>query len=85
MCDRGPCGSAAHVARVFVRLDRAHYVERFGFTLDFEWPPGDVYYARVSHDGVGIMLKAITPDVLPHAQRVREGRHRRPHCGSITQ
>lgn len=42
-----------------------HYIQRFGFQLDFEGPPGDVYYARVSRDGIGIMLKAILPDVLP--------------------
>jgi len=48
-----------------------HYVDRFGFTLDFEGPPGDVYYARVSRDGAGIMLKAITPDVLPCPNHTR--------------
>jgi predicted enzyme related to lactoylglutathione lyase len=46
-----------------VQVSVAHYVERFGFTLDFDGPPDDVYYARVSRDGVGIMLKAILPEV----------------------
>jgi predicted enzyme related to lactoylglutathione lyase len=54
-----------------IRASVAHYVERFGFTLDFEGPPDDVYYAHVSRDGVGIMLKAITPDVLPIPNHTR--------------
>ncbi len=49
----------------------AHYVERFGFTLDFDGPAGDEYYAHVSRDGVGVMLKAITPDVLPLPNHTR--------------
>ncbi len=49
----------------------AHYVERFGFQLDFEGPPDDVYYARVSREGVGIMLKVITPEVLPSPNNTR--------------
>src|SRR6267143_3026373 len=43
----------------------SHYIERFGFQLDFQGPPDDVYYGHVSRDGIGIMLKAILPDVLP--------------------
>jgi uncharacterized glyoxalase superfamily protein PhnB len=43
----------------------SHYIERFGFKLDFQGPPDDVYYGQVSRDGMGIMLKAILPDVLP--------------------
>src|SRR5262245_18951586 len=42
----------------------AHYIDRFGFKLDFQGPPDDVYYGHVSRDRIGIMLKAITPDVL---------------------
>lgn len=42
----------------------AYYRDRLGFQLDFEGPAGDPYYARVSRDGMGIMLKAILPDVL---------------------
>lgn len=49
----------------------AHYVERFGFELDFQGPPDDVYYGHVSRDGVGIMLKAIAPDVHPCPNRTR--------------
>jgi hypothetical protein len=49
----------------------AHYIERFGFQLDFQGTPEDVYYGRVSREGVGIMLKAITPDVLPRPNHTR--------------
>lgn len=49
----------------------AHYVDRLGFTLDFEGPPEDAYYAHVSRDGIGIMLKAITPEVLPRPNHTR--------------
>ncbi len=49
----------------------AHYIERFGFELDFQGPPDDVYYARVSRDGVGVMLKAITPEVVPQPNHTR--------------
>jgi uncharacterized glyoxalase superfamily protein PhnB len=49
----------------------AHYVERFGFQLDFQGPPDDVYYAHVSRDGIGIMLKEITPEILPIPNHTR--------------
>jgi catechol 2,3-dioxygenase-like lactoylglutathione lyase family enzyme len=49
----------------------AYYRERLGFQLDFEGPEGDVYYAHVSRDGVGIMLKAITLDTLPVPNHTR--------------
>jgi catechol 2,3-dioxygenase-like lactoylglutathione lyase family enzyme len=49
----------------------AFYRERLGFQLDFQGPDGDVYYAGVSRDGIGIMLKAILPDVLPCPNRTR--------------
>ena len=48
-----------------------HYIDRFGFTLDFQGPPDDVYYAHVSRDGCGIMLKTITPDVQPQPNHTR--------------
>src|SRR5258708_7939896 len=51
----------------------SHYVERFGFQLDFQGPPDDVYYGQVSRDGVGIMLKTILPDVLPCPNHTRHG------------
>ena len=49
----------------------AHYIDRLGFELDFEGPAGDPYYARVSRDGVGLMLKAILPGVLPCPNHTR--------------
>ena len=49
----------------------AHYLERFGFELDFQGPEGDPYYARVSREGIGIMLKAIVPEVLPCPNHTR--------------
>src|SRR3954468_17892999 len=48
-----------------------YYVERLGFQLDFQGPEGDPYYAGVKRDGVGIMLKAILPDVLPRPNHSR--------------
>ena len=47
------------------------YRERLGFQLDFQGPDDDVYYAGVSREGVGIMLKAILPDVLPQPNHTR--------------
>jgi predicted lactoylglutathione lyase len=49
----------------------SYYIERFGFHLDFQGPPDDVYYGHVSRDGIGIMLKTILPDVLPCPNRTR--------------
>ena len=49
----------------------AFYRERLGFQLEFEGPEGGVYFAGVSREGVGIMLKAITPDVLPCPNHTR--------------
>lgn len=49
----------------------AYYVERLGFRLDFQGPDDDPYYGRVSRDGIGIMLKAILPDVPPRPNRTR--------------
>jgi hypothetical protein len=54
-----------------LRASISHYVDRFGFQLDFQGPPGDVYYGHVSRDGIGIMLKAIHPDVLPAPNHTR--------------
>jgi hypothetical protein len=54
-----------------LQVSISHYVERFGFHLDFQGPPDDVYYGHVSRDGIGIMLKAIVPDVLPQPNHTR--------------
>jgi catechol 2,3-dioxygenase-like lactoylglutathione lyase family enzyme len=48
-----------------------YYRERFGFQLDFEGPAGDPFYAGVSRDGIGVMLKAIAPDVPPRPNHTR--------------
>jgi catechol 2,3-dioxygenase-like lactoylglutathione lyase family enzyme len=50
-----------------------HYITRFGFALHFQGPADDPYYARVYRDEIGIMLKAITPDVLPQPNHTRHG------------
>jgi catechol 2,3-dioxygenase-like lactoylglutathione lyase family enzyme len=49
----------------------AYYIDRLGFQLDFQGPDGDPYYAGVSRDGVGLMLKMILPDVLPQPNHTR--------------
>src|SRR6185437_368154 len=49
----------------------AYYTERMGFQLDFQGPADDPYYGRVSRDGIGIMLKAILPDVHPRPNRTQ--------------
>jgi len=49
----------------------AFYRDRLGFTVAFQGPADDVYYAGVSRDGVGIMLKTITPDVRPCPNHTR--------------
>ena len=54
-----------------VQASIAYYIERLGFQLDYQGPADDVYYGRVSRDGIGIMLKAILPDVLPVPNRTR--------------
>jgi catechol 2,3-dioxygenase-like lactoylglutathione lyase family enzyme len=48
-----------------------YYRERLGFTLDFHGPDDDPYYAKVSRDGIGVMLKEILPDVLPCPNHTR--------------
>ena len=42
-----------------------YYRDRLGFQLDFQGPDDGPFWAGVSRDGIGIMLKAILPDVLP--------------------
>jgi uncharacterized glyoxalase superfamily protein PhnB len=68
-------GNLASISPFFIVKDLpaaiSHYVERFGFQLDFQGPPDDVYYGHVSRDGIGIMLKAILPDVLPVPNHLR--------------
>jgi hypothetical protein len=54
-----------------LQLSISHYVERFGFELAFQGPGDDPYYAGVTRDGIGVMLKAITPEVLPQPNHTR--------------
>ena len=50
----------------------SYYVDRLGFELDYQGPADDEpFYCRVSRDGVGIMLKAILPDVHPRPNRTQ--------------
>ncbi|HZH42340.1 MAG TPA: VOC family protein [Gemmatimonadales bacterium] len=71
----GPSRNLASISPFFIvknlQASIAHYIACFGFTLDFQGPADDVYYGHVSRDGIGIMLKAIGPDVLPCPNRTR--------------
>ena len=49
----------------------SHYIERFGFELAFQGPADGPYYAGVTRDSVNIMLKAITPEILPQPNHTR--------------
>src|SRR5215510_7918946 len=48
-----------------------YYRERLGFQLDFEGPDDGPFWAGVSRDGIGIMLKAVAPDVQPRPNHTR--------------
>jgi catechol 2,3-dioxygenase-like lactoylglutathione lyase family enzyme len=48
-----------------------YYCERLGFQLDFQGPDGGPFWAGVSRDGIGIMLKAVAPDVPPCPNHTR--------------
>ncbi len=71
----GARGSLASINPFFIvqnlQASVSYYRERLGFQLDFQGPDDDPFYARVSRDGIGIMLKAILPDVLPCPNRTR--------------
>jgi catechol 2,3-dioxygenase-like lactoylglutathione lyase family enzyme len=54
-----------------LRASISYYQERLGFQLDFQGPRDDPYYGRVSRDGIGIMLKAILPEVPPRPNHTR--------------
>jgi catechol 2,3-dioxygenase-like lactoylglutathione lyase family enzyme len=49
----------------------AYYRERLGFQLDFQGPDEGPFWAGVSRDGIGIMLKAVAPDVPPIPNHTR--------------
>ena len=48
-----------------------YYRERLGFHLDFQGPDDGPFWAGVSRDGIGIMLKAVGSDVLPIPNHTR--------------
>ena len=48
-----------------------YYRERLGFQLDFQGPDGGPFWAGVSRDGIGIMLKAVASEVLPIPNHTR--------------
>jgi catechol 2,3-dioxygenase-like lactoylglutathione lyase family enzyme len=49
----------------------AYYRERLGFKLDFQGPDEGPFWAGVSRDGIGIMLKAVGSDVPPIPNHTR--------------
>ena len=71
----GPSRNLTSISPFFIvkdlRTSITYYRERLGFHLDFQGPDDDPYYAGVSRDGIGIMLKAILPDVLPCPNHTR--------------
>jgi len=71
----GVSGTLAAIRPFFIVKDLqvsiAYYRERLGFQLDFQGPEGDPCYAGVSRDGIGVMLKAIVPEVLPRPNHTR--------------
>jgi predicted lactoylglutathione lyase len=75
--DEGAKRNLASISPFFIVKDLqasiSYYIERLGFQLDFQGPDEDPYFGIVSRDQVGIMLKAILPDVLPCPNRTRHG------------
>jgi len=73
--DKGAVRSLTSISPFFIVMDLqvaiSYYIERFGVQLDFQGPDDHPYYARVSRDGIGIMLKAIRPDVVPQPNHTR--------------
>jgi catechol 2,3-dioxygenase-like lactoylglutathione lyase family enzyme len=49
----------------------AYYRDCLGFQLDFQGPDEGPFWAGVSRDGIGIMLKAVAPDVPPLPNHTR--------------
>jgi len=48
-----------------------YYRERLGFQLDFQGPDDGPFWAGVSRDGIGVMLKAVAANVLPCPNHTR--------------
>src|SRR6187549_3165340 len=51
-----------------------YYRERLGFELDFQGPERGPFWAGVSRDGIGIMLKAVASEVPPIPNHTRPER-----------
>ena len=72
-----PAPNLAAISPFFIVADLqasiAYYVDKLGFALDFQGPEDDVYYAGVHREAAHIMLKAITPEVLPQPNHTRHG------------
>lgn len=69
---RAPLSSIAPLFIVRdVAASVAFYRDRLGFEVAFLGPDGDPYFAMVQRGNVGLMLKAITPEVqpMPNASR----------------
>jgi catechol 2,3-dioxygenase-like lactoylglutathione lyase family enzyme len=49
----------------------SYYRDRLGFQLDFQGPDDGPFWAGVSRDGIGIMLKAVASDVPPCPNHTR--------------
>ena len=73
--DEGAKRNLASIRPSFIVKDLqtsiAYYRERLGFQLDFQGPDDDPFWAGVSRDRIGIMLKAVAPDVLPCPNHTR--------------
>ena len=73
--DEGAKRNLASIRPSFIVQDLqtsiTYYRERLGFQLDFQGPDDGPFWAGVSRDGIGIMLKAVAPDVLPCPNHTR--------------
>jgi catechol 2,3-dioxygenase-like lactoylglutathione lyase family enzyme len=73
--DEDPGRNLVSISPFFIVKDlqasTSYYIDRLGFQLDFQGPDGEPYYAGVSRDGVGIMLKAIRPGVEARPNHTR--------------
>lgn len=61
-----PCFIVEHL-----QASISYYRDRLGFQLDFQGPADGPFWAGVSRDGIGIMLKAVAPDVPPRPNHTR--------------
>ena len=73
--DEGAKRNLASIRPSFIVKDLqtsiTYYRERLGFQLDFQGPDDGAFWAGVSRDGIGIMLKAVGSDVLPIPNHTR--------------